>query len=654
MTTKRTVLGLLGLSVFAFICFGGYHLAKFETVDEVFWKYDRIPQYWRGWERGLLSRDTFGSFERTRINDKPGVTVGLFAGPGLLLDPRPQDARVPDDQVEGGGKRYVQYDSDRVLRLNAYLRWPSLGAVALTLILHFWLLLRIFSATLGGRDAGQEEHDQRAWWLALLGTAGLAFSPVLVGISQILNPDAFLWTFMSASMLGFWAWLATGERRFVWITGILTGFALLSKYTANLLFLFYPVAAALFLLFQAKRSETGDILRFFKDAAFALAALALTALATFGLLMPAVLNRPKHFGTGTWASPAGVTWYALLFALLWMVFELRFGRGRSTAWLLEQTKHFGPWLLRVLAGLILFVSLVVLGNAWTGERFIPMENIKELAYVDGELTFPMYRDVSLVERLFKTTIIQAYPLVFSLPPAVGLVLFAAYAMLLFGWRPKHFSAHFTLLMLAPVVYIAGALSSGILLNYRYAIVLFPFDAYFIAFFAAELWLMYLASPSARAGVRRWFGAGATALVATCGLIALFTSAPHYFTYTNPLLAKEFSIADSWGYGSYEAAAYLNSLPDAERLVIWSDRSAVCQFIKGRCLKGKSVSPEHLPDYFVLTRRGVLTNRFRWSDPALAPYDREVVYAPASMDHPEWEIHIGGRPDNFVKVIKAPK
>ncbi len=649
MTTKHTVLAGLFISVLAFVGFGGYQLAQFETVDEVFWKYDRIPQYWRGWERGLLSRDTLGQFQRTRINDKPGVTVGLFAGPGLLFDPRPQDARIPDDQVEGGGKNYVQYDSERVLRLNAFLRWPALLAVAATLPLQFWLLFRVFVATLG-REA---EARRKAWWLALVGTVGLACSPVLVGISRILNPDQFLWTFMSAAVLGFWAWLATGERRFAWITGVLAGSALLSKYTANLLFLFFPLMAFLHLWTREERPDAAAITRFFRETLGALAIIVFSALATFGLLMPAVFNRPKHFGTGAWASPAGVTWYVLLLAALWMALETWVTRGRMSAWLVARTERVVPWALRGLAGVILFFVLVVLGNAWTGERFIPMADIKELAYVDGELTFPMYADVPAWERLFKTTIIQTYPLVFSLPPVIGLVLFVAFVMLVAGWRPKRFSAPFVLLMLAPVVYVAGALSSGILLNYRYSITLYPLAAYGIAFFAAEAWLRVEARAGQREIFRRRFGAYAAGLVAAAGLAGLVASAPHYFTYTNWLLPKQFSIADSWGYGSYEAAAYLNTLPDAERLVIWSDRSAVCQFFKGRCLKGKSISPERAPDYFVLTRRGTLTNRFRWSDPAFAPYDRDRVYAPESMAAPAWEIRLGGRPANFVKVIRAP-
>jgi len=37
-----------------------------------------------------------------------------------------------------------------------------------------------------------------------------------------------------------------------------------------------------------------------------------------------------------------------------------------------------------------------------------------------------------------------------------------------------------------------------------------------------------------------------------------------------------------GEGSFEAASYLNSLPNAHEMTIWSDKGAVCEAFAGNC------------------------------------------------------------------------
>ena len=71
------------LSIIIFYSFGTYHLAKFETVDEHFWKEIRISRYWQALKNQNL--------EETYINDKPGVTVALISGIGLIFRPAPKD-----------------------------------------------------------------------------------------------------------------------------------------------------------------------------------------------------------------------------------------------------------------------------------------------------------------------------------------------------------------------------------------------------------------------------------------------------------------------------------------------------------------------------------------------------------------------------------
>src|SRR6185369_1133939 len=138
---------------------------------------------------------------------------------------------------------------------------------------------------------------------------------------------------------------------------------------------------------------------------------------------------------------------------------------------------------------------------------------------------------------------------------------------------------------------------------------------------------------------------------TVPIFSLYSSAPVYLNYTNALLSKDKIVSDSWGYGGYEAAEYLNSLPDAENLLVWSDYEGVCQFFKGRCIMRQyKFAASKKIDYAVISRRGGILydpNNVRWTEA------NHLFMKPAyDNDHPDWIIKIGGRAENFVKVVKV--
>ncbi|MEP7162262.1 MAG: hypothetical protein ABI747_00650, partial [Candidatus Moraniibacteriota bacterium] len=124
-------------------------------------------------------------------------------------------------------------------------------------------------------------------------------------------------------------------------------------------------------------------------------------------------------------------------------------------------------------------------------------------------------------------------------------------------------------------------------------------------------------------------------------------------YMNGFLPKKMLLTDSWGYGGYEAAQYLNALPDAKNLTVWSDYYGVCEFLVGKCLTAYSFDGSKIkPDYYVLTRRG----RIRY----MSRYDRWeeksglIAYQYYDRPDPDWAVIIDGRPGNFVKVVKVQK
>jgi hypothetical protein len=111
-----------------FFSFGLFHLGKFETTDEHLWKYERIGQYWQA----LAEQD----WEKTYINDKPGVTVALISGIGLLREPHPEDS-VHRPQPAGDSRLFEAYQSDQSERVNVIFRLPILVFSALSIPVFF-------------------------------------------------------------------------------------------------------------------------------------------------------------------------------------------------------------------------------------------------------------------------------------------------------------------------------------------------------------------------------------------------------------------------------------------------------------------------------------------------------------------------------------
>jgi hypothetical protein len=113
-----------------------------------------------------------------------------------------------------------------------------------------------------------------------------------------------------------------------------------------------------------------------------------------------------------------------------------------------------------------------------------------------------------------------------------------------------------------------------------------------------------------------------------GIFTLWNEKPFYFGYTNFLLPEKFSITQSWGHGTYEAAEYLNSLPGAENKVIWSNTNTICMFFKGKCLNTRKIDLNVVtPDYFVISKRGELKAEkgFVFINPDYAGKDSSYYY-----------------------------
>ncbi len=640
------------LSITLFVGFGLYHLTKFETIDEHFWKFDRIEKYYNGIKEKKL--------KKTRINDKPGVTVALISGLGLpFLEPlnnyedtthEKKYSITTDPRGKHQKEPYKFYKINLTEKINLALRLPILlfnGLVMLPLI--YWLLKIIF--------------DRR---IASLGILFIGTNPILVGISQIINPDALLWSFSTGALFSFLALLKTNEKKYIIIGGLLTGFALLSKYTANLLFVFYFLVYIFYSLSDNfKDYSFKNLLRSYAKNMIALTAI---SFATLIIFMPAVLITPKHLLYATIYSPVmkpSVLFLSNTLNINHLLF-LKDGNYRTVSLglfsalvfififvllppiivsLFRKAPRFSKTLLfKIPTILLAMVFLTSVLNAHLNTPLFQLDNLKEVSRSDGNLSFPQLQNESHFTFQIKALLIESQNFVFSLPTLTIALLFFLFYLILsskkykFGW----FVA-FTITL--PFVFFIGALMSNVFMNVRYSIMLYPL---FMVLSAIGITTICdkLKFKSKQVSI--------FLLVILSGLYNLWSIKPFYFNFTNELLPKKYVVTDSWGYGAYEAAEYLNSLPNAKNITVWTDRQGLCQFFVGKCMYSREVYIDYVDiDYLLLTRRGVLIRKpIAVSNGKKDRTYFKKYYSPQSLNNPEWQLFIGDRPGNFIKLINC--
>lgn len=619
------ILSLLAITISTFFFFGLFHLGKFETTDEHLWKYGRIKQYWKAIE----NRD----WEKTYINDKPGVTVALISGIGLLFEPNPENQYLPIENTSET-KLFERYDIEKTERINFLFRFPILFFSALSLLAFFYLTKKAFNDS----------------WLALVTTILIATNPILLGISQIINPDSFFWIFGGLAAFSYLAFLRNETKKMLLTCSILTGFALLSKYTAITLFIFYALALISKILFSEDKQNTLIKLKYLLKKIADLLTILLISLLTFAIFLPAVFVKPAYLFKGI---SQFINGEKLIFIALFILFIIAisiFGKKHLDNFWKFCKKHNSK--VANLSLLFLFtVFVIIIFNTWSGQKLIPFDDLKSAAYSNEPKNFnfkPLLIGDDKTKKEIKIFFMETYPLVFSLSPLVF------FAMLLFGFKSLRSNLSYRAKLLVfsvsgfTIIYFVATVFAKIITNVRYSIILYPIFALFLAIAIFEI------EKIKNSKVLVKFLLSSALLI--WGIILLWSIKPFYFSYANFMLPKQFTIHDSWGHGSYEAAQFLNSQPNPEQIIIWSNSDTVCRFFKGKCLKSRKIDLSKVtPDYFVVSKRGELkiSNRFEFKDMPSNQKD-SAYYFQKLHNNNVWEIIIDKRPDNFIKIVKFEK
>ena len=198
---------VIGIVLVSNLWFGLERLGNYSSVDEPYWTYGRITKFWNGVKAH--------NWKSTNVNDKPGITVAILSGAGLAtIDPMPYKSLRGDVKTEA--------ELRDINTINFVFRLPIYLFCVLLLPLFYFLLRKLFDET-----------------TALVSFTLIGLSPILLGISLIINPDSLLWLFLPLSLLSYLVFQKNNQSRYLYATGMLLGAALLTKYVANILYVFF-------------------------------------------------------------------------------------------------------------------------------------------------------------------------------------------------------------------------------------------------------------------------------------------------------------------------------------------------------------------------------------------------------------------------------
>ncbi|MEF3691477.1 MAG: glycosyltransferase family 39 protein, partial [Candidatus Moraniibacteriota bacterium] len=519
---------------------------------------------------------------------------------------------------------------------NFHFRLPILIFSTLSLLAFFYLSYKAFDS----------------YHTALLIIILIATNPILLGMSQIINPDSFFWIFGGLSALAYLALLETQKKGFLVACGVLLGLALLSKYTAFILLAFFVLSATGKIIFQKNEVALKTDWKAVAKYIFEIILIFIISLFTFTLFLPAVFVNPDYLFKGIsqflslkliLAGIGAISILALI--IVWK----RNIIGRITK---EISKRKDP-ILSISLSLLSFLIIISVLNVWIGQKIAPVSELRDLAYTNEPKEFnfkPLLdRKEESLSNTVKLFLMEAYPFIFSVSPFLILLVVI---ITIQAWRKKISLQSYPVLFsvsIFTIIYFISTLLAHIVTNARYSIILYPL----ISIFGAIVIIEFLQSFKLNTRKNTLI---VSALILSLGIIQFWQIKPFYFSYTNFLLPQKYTIHDSWGHGSYEAAEYLNALPEAERLIIWSNSDTVCRFFKGQCLRSRKINLNLVkPDYFVISKRGALKERNRFEFTTDSKYKKNSEYYFKNLDHNYvWQILIDSRPDNFIKIIKFEK
>lgn len=629
---KKTLTLALFLIVLAInVFFALPRISKYSSVDEPYWTYDRISKFWTAVGEH--------KWKSTNINDKPGITAAIIAGPGLFsIDPMPYKSLRAEPKTP---KTIAAIE-----KINYSFRLPIYLTSLIFLLLFFIFLQKLFNTR-----------------IALLSLIFIGLSPILIGISLIINPDSLLWGFLPLSILAYLLYQKkTREnnqiekidivndtpakmllkfiknKKYLILSGIFLGLSILTKYVANILYVY--LLGILFLEYIYNFHTKKNALEYLKKNLLEYFILVAVSMAVFFALFPACWHSPSMLLDGTFLSPAfKSTWpiFALFLGLI--LADVLLFKSLLSSKVLDFLSRYRNILKKILGALLLLGTALVLSNVYGGMKFIDFE--AAVASPKGGESFELVRFSSEL-------LVNLYVLIFSLTPLV--FVFFIWAIFANSFRKNKLDSNESNIVLYfsifIILYYIASEVNHVIATTRYQIVVFPL-ASIVAAIGLDQLLTSLRWKKFQQETRTYVTYALVIIFSTASL--LFIS-PFFFNYASFFLPQKYVLnLKDMGDGSYEAAQFLNTLPNAKDLTIWSDKGAVCETFAGTCkvsfnrndIKGFDFK------YFVVST-GRKSRSLKMSNIFNDSVDFDKLYSPEELGI--FRINFGGRTNSFVKIV----
>jgi len=412
------------------------------------------------------------------------------------------------------------------------------------------------------------------------------------------------------------------------------GFSLLTKYIANFFFVFY--FAMIFLNFILNEKTHSSWPEYFKKSLWDYLALVYLSLLTFFIFLPAAWVDLGRIAEATIFSEAFLKFWQIFFIVILAVLgEIYLLKGKLSLIILDYLSKKRAVLVKIIS--LLFLSAIILSaaNVLFGMGWVNFETI--LASPKSSIINP--------ENIAGAFLANFYPLIFGIHPLAFLLMLAALLGLFFKKLPGENDIWIASLALFIFFYYVACFFSNLGATVRYQIIIYP-----LAFILSSLGLNLLLKNFGEKTKFIFFGITAVFL-----LFSLNNIKPFYFSYASEFLPKNYVLnLKDMGDGSYEAAGYLNALPDAKNLTIWTDKRGVCYFFQGGCLDTFELNKGIRIDYFVVSAsRQSRTVRHIPYKGRHNDFEIEVdkIY---ELDNYDYRLNIGGRPNNFIKIFSYEK
>lgn len=494
-------------AIFLFLFFGLNHLGKFMSVDEPKWVDVRAPQLFKALEEH--------KWEDTYINDKPGVLPVFLSGMVNVF--------LSHDAYKSNPLIYEKY--------LFFWRLPIIIFNFLILFIIYYFTKKLFKKE-----------------VASLVIILIALNPILIGISQIVNPDATLWSTGLLSFITFFLYLKTNAKKYIFYSGLFLGLALISKYFASLFYVVFLLTVYFEYLFN--KTTRNQLFKRLWDTSV----LFFISIMVYAVLFPATWIKPLRIIKGTIGADIllpGKRYIILFFFLI--IAELILFKGKISNYI-KNHLNIEKILIRILVGISILILIALIINLIFNNLYFDFNEYFLTDFVRGSSVTIKTTAVSLYTTLFVT----------PYPTLLGIILLP---FIVFNNKSFRNIKEHSLLMATIIgmvfIFFVGSTLGGYVADTRYQTIIYPLISILASICIFALLKYYK-------------------IIISIAFIILFLNIikiqPFYFLYTNNLNVRNYTITEAWGFAGYELAQKFNQM---KNVTIWSDREGFNEFFLGK-------------------------------------------------------------------------